>query len=219
MAPGTRRLVRLSVASPVKAVERQLDPRHAWRSARTRTAPCPRCSTTAPTPRSDALVACAGVDARRFAALRDRVAAVSCRRPSTSWAEWRRCCPLRRKCNFCCPPSRHQRRADAIADVRAQLARLMPPGFVTATGRRTSGRPHPLPDRDPAPPRAAAARHRGRPGADAAGAGRPGRLRRTSAALCRRARESRRRPRHRAADRGVAGEPVGPAARHPPSGQ
>src|SRR6478752_6865535 len=27
MGPGTRRLVRLSVASPVKAVERQLDPR------------------------------------------------------------------------------------------------------------------------------------------------------------------------------------------------
>ena len=66
--------------------------------------------------------------------------------------------------------------ADAVADIRAQLARLVPAGFRRGRRRRPPGRSDPLPDRDEPPSRSAAARTRRRPGADGAGGTRCRRL-------------------------------------------
>ena len=74
MGPGTRRLVRLSVASPVKAVERQLDPRTRLTLGAnpdgSLSALLEDCADAA----ADALVPAPVWTSDDFAALRDRVA-------------------------------------------------------------------------------------------------------------------------------------------------
>ncbi len=219
MGPGTRRLVRLSVASPVKAVERQLD-------LRTRlalganpdgsvSALLDDCADAA----ADALVPAPAWKRTEFAALRDRVAAdlVSTTVDTVGRAE--QVLSAAQEVRLLLPDQPLPAQTDAIADINAQLDRLMPRGFVSVTGRarladltryliairrRLERLPHAI-------------------GADQE------RMQRVQAvqdaydelvhalppARC----ESRRCPRHRLADRGTAGEPVGPAARHPSSGQ
>ena len=74
-----------------------------------------------------------------FAALRDRVGRrIWCRRRSTSSGASRRCSPQRTKCELALPAKPPPAQADAIDDIRAQLDRLLPAGFVTATGARVS---------------------------------------------------------------------------------
>jgi ATP-dependent helicase HrpA len=135
MGPGTRRLVRLSVASPVKAVERQLD-------LRTRlalganpdgsvSALLDDCADAA----ADALVPAPAWTRAEFAALRDRVAAdlVSTTVDIVGRAE--QVLSAAQEVRLLLPGLPPPAQTDAIADINAQLDRLMPPGFVSVTGR------------------------------------------------------------------------------------
>ncbi|BBZ39853.1 ATP-dependent RNA helicase HrpA [Mycobacterium conspicuum] len=134
MGAGTRRLVRLSVASPVKAVERQLD-------LRTRlalganpdgsvSALLDDCADAA----TDVLVAGPAWSRAEFAALRDRVANELVPTTVDVVARVEKVLSAAQEVQLLLPerPSAAQR--DAITDINAQLGRLMPAGFVTRTG-------------------------------------------------------------------------------------
>ena len=221
MGPGTRRLVRLSVASPVKAVERQLDPRTRLALGAnpdgSLSALLDDCADAA----ADALVMAVG---RRGRAPSSSHCVIGWRGSLVSTTvdivgRVEKVLSAAQEVQLLLPDQPPPAQADAIADVSAQLDRLMPPGFVTVTGharladltryltaigRRLERLPHAM-------------------GADRE------RMQRVQAvqdayddlmrALPTARGTSRRRPRHRLADRGAAGEPVGPAARHPPPGQ
>ena len=112
-------------------------PEPAWCSAPIRTARWPRCSTTAPTPRWPP-------------SRRSRCGAEpSSPRCATGWP--RRIAPTTRDVldrvervlaalhdvQVALPATPPPAQADAVADIRAQLAALLPAGFVAATGART----------------------------------------------------------------------------------
>jgi ATP-dependent helicase HrpA len=134
MGPGTRRLLRLAVTSPVKAVERALNPRTRLLLGAnpdgSLTALLDDCADAA----VDLLVPAPAWTRDAFAALRDRVATTLV--PTTldvvgrvekALAAWN-------DVQLALPDKPPPAQAEAIADVHAQLARLLPPGFVTATG-------------------------------------------------------------------------------------
>ncbi|MDT5175225.1 MAG: ATP-dependent helicase HrpA, partial [Mycobacterium sp.] len=134
MGPGLRRLLRCSVASPVKAVERQLD-------ARTRlilgtnpggslTALLNDCADAA----TDTLVPEPVWTRDEFAVLRDRVgkALVSTTTEIVSGVE--KVLSAAGEVQLLLPAQPPPAQGQAISDIRAQLDRLLPPGFVTATG-------------------------------------------------------------------------------------
>jgi ATP-dependent helicase HrpA len=135
MGPGTRRLMRLSVASPVKAVERQLDPRTRLTLGAnpdgSLTALLDDCADAA----ADALVPAPVWTRADFALLRDRVAKdlVSTTIDIVGRAE--KVLSAAREVQLLMPAQPPPAQAEAIDDVRAQLDRLLPAGFVTATGR------------------------------------------------------------------------------------
>ncbi len=134
MGPGLRRLVRLSVPSPVKTVERQFD-------ARTRLL-----LGTNPDGSLSALLddcADAAVDALTpqpvwtrdaFTALRDRVAAALVPTTVDIVGRTAKVWSAAQEVQLLLPTQPPPAQAEAISDVRAQLERLLPPGFVTATG-------------------------------------------------------------------------------------
>ena len=135
MGPATRRLVRLSVASPVKAVERQLD-------LRTRlalganpdgsvSALLDDCADAA----ADALVPAPAWKRAEFAALRDRVAQDLVSTTVDIVGRVEKVLSAAQEVQLLLPDRPPPAQADAMADVGAQLDRLMPPGFVTVTGR------------------------------------------------------------------------------------
>ncbi len=219
MGPGTRRLLRLSVTSPVKAVERAMNPRTRLLLGANPDGSLAALLDDCADAAADVLAPAPVWTRADFGALRDRVGKALV--PTTldvvarvekvlvAWSEVQIALPDK-------PPPAH---AEAIGDIRAQLARLVPTGFVTATGAahladltryltaivRRAGAPD--------------AGRRRRPRSDASGARGAGRLRRSRqravAGACGRCR----RPRHRADDRGAAGEPVGTATRYRPPGQ
>lgn len=132
---GLRRLVRLSVASPVKAVERQLSPRE-----RLVLGANPDGSLTA------LLEDCAdaAVDASipgpvwtrdEFAALRDRVGGALVSATADVVARVEQVLAAAQEVQLLLPGRPPPPQVDAIADVHAQLDRLLPPGFVTVAGR------------------------------------------------------------------------------------
>jgi ATP-dependent helicase HrpA len=134
MGPGTRRLLRLAVTSPVKAVERALNPRTRLLLGAnpdgSLTALLDDCADAA----VDLLVPAPAWTRDAFAALRDRVAATLVAttldvvgRVEKALAAWN-------DVQIALPDKPLPAQAEAIADVHAQLARLLPPGFVTATG-------------------------------------------------------------------------------------
>ena len=179
MGPGTRRLLRLSAPSPVKAVERALDPR-----TRLVLGNNPDGSLAALLDDcADAAVAVLAPAPVWTRAEFTRAAGPGGRRPGADHARRRRaasrrCSPPPTTCELALPAKPSPAQAEAIADIRAQLARLLPAGFVTATGAAhladlarylTADRPAAGPT---------AARRRCRPRPDAAGARRAGRLRR-----------------------------------------
>ena len=208
MGPGIRRLLRLSVPSPVKAVERALDPR-----TRLVLGANPDGSLAALL--DDCADAAAAVIAptpawtrAAFTALRDKVAAALV--PTTIDVVGRvaKVLAAAHQVDLAMPAKPPPAQADAIADIREQLDRLLPVGFVAATGasylgdltryltaigRRLERLPHGVE-------------------ADRERMLRVHAVRRPTASWCRR-------PRHRAADRGAQGEPVGAAARHVASRQ
>ncbi|MDX1892214.1 ATP-dependent RNA helicase HrpA [Mycolicibacterium sp. 050158] len=134
MGPGTRRLLRLAVPSPVKAIEKQLDMR-----ARLTLGANPDGSLTALLEDcADAAVAVLAPkpawSRAEFVALRDRVATAL---PSTTrdvLHRVQRVLGALHEVQVALPATVPPAHADAIADIRAQLAALLPVGFVSATG-------------------------------------------------------------------------------------
>jgi ATP-dependent helicase HrpA len=135
MPPGVRRLVRLSVTSPVKVVERQLD-------TRTRLAlganpdgslaalleDCADAATEALAPepvwtRAD------------FAALCSRVAGALVSLTTEILGHVEKVLAAATEVHLLLPSRPPPAQTDAIADIRAQLRRLLPRGFVSAAGR------------------------------------------------------------------------------------
>jgi ATP-dependent helicase HrpA len=169
LGPGLGRLLRLSVSSPVKAIERQLDPR-----TRLTLGANPDGSLAALLDDcADAAVAAlvtAPVWARdEFMVLRDRVGKSLMSTTHDIVSRVEKVLAAAHEVQLLVPAQPARAQAEAVTDIRGQLDRLLPPRF---------DRPRPVPDRDPAAPRPAATRNQRRSPANGAGARGPGRLRR-----------------------------------------
>ncbi|MCV7282075.1 ATP-dependent RNA helicase HrpA [Mycolicibacterium flavescens] len=134
MGPGVRRLLRLSVPSPVKAVERQLQTR-----ARLLLATNPDGSLQAliedcADAATDALAPKPVWTRDEFTALRDRVAADLVPTTAGVVARVEKVLAAATDVQVALPVTPPPAQTDAVADIRAQLDRLLPTGFVAATG-------------------------------------------------------------------------------------
>jgi ATP-dependent helicase HrpA len=134
MGSGSRRLLRLSVPSPVKTVERQLDPRirlvlgaNPDGSLQALLDDCADAATDAlaPTP------AWTRVD---FTALRDRLTRDLASTTARIVGDVEKVLAAYHEVQLALPGAPPPGQVEAIADIRAQLERLLPSGFVTATG-------------------------------------------------------------------------------------
>ncbi|MCV7419615.1 ATP-dependent RNA helicase HrpA [Mycobacterium yunnanensis] len=134
MGAGTRRLLRLSVPSPTKALEKQLD-------TRTRlvlgsnpdgslAALLDDCADAA----MAALVTTPVWSRTEFTAVRERVAAALAPTTRDVLTRVQRVLTALHDVQVALPAAPSAAQADAIADIRAQLAALVPRGFVSATG-------------------------------------------------------------------------------------
>ncbi|OBG23850.1 ATP-dependent RNA helicase HrpA [Mycolicibacterium celeriflavum] len=137
MGPGTRRLLRLMVSSPVKAIERRLQPRTRLvlgaNPGGSLQALLEDCADTA----TDLLAPTPAWTRDEFAALRGRVAADLVGSTMEIVTRVEQVLAAAHDVEVAlpsAPTSPSDAQADAIADIRAQLDRLLPPGFVTATG-------------------------------------------------------------------------------------
>ena len=134
MGSGTRRLLRLAVPSPVKNLERQLDPRtrlvlgaNPDGSLQALLDDCADAATGSLTP--------GPVWTRdEFTALRDRVAQDLVSTTQAILGRVEKVLGAAHEVEVALPAPPPPAQADAIADIRSQLDRLMPKGFVTATG-------------------------------------------------------------------------------------
>ncbi|BBZ69820.1 ATP-dependent RNA helicase HrpA [Mycobacterium paraseoulense] len=135
LGPGTRRLLRLSLASPVKAVERQLSPQTRLALGAnpdgSLTALLEDCADAA----ADTLMPGPVWTRDEFATLRDRVGANMVSTTADIAGRVQEVVAAARELHLLLPGQPPPAQADAIADIRAQRDRLVPPGFVTATGR------------------------------------------------------------------------------------
>jgi ATP-dependent helicase HrpA len=134
MGPGVRRLLRLSVASPVKTIERQLNPRTRLVLGANPDGSLPAllddCADAAV-----AMLAPAPVWNRsEFAALRQRVADALASATLDIVGRVEKVLAAAHEVQVALPATPPPVQAESIADIRAQLDRLMPRGFVTSTG-------------------------------------------------------------------------------------
>jgi ATP-dependent helicase HrpA len=134
MGPGIRRLLRLSVPSPVKTIERQLNPRTRLGLGANPDgslgALLDDCADAAV-----AVLAAAVVWSRsEFAALRQRVADALAPTTLDIVGRVEKVLAAAHGVDVALPAQPSAAQADAIADIRAQLDRLLPRSFVTATG-------------------------------------------------------------------------------------
>jgi ATP-dependent helicase HrpA len=134
MGPGIRRLLRLSMPSPVKTIDRQLNPR-----ARLVLGANPDGSLGALlddcADAAVAVLAATSVWSRsEFAALRQRVADALVTTTLDIVGRVEKVLAAAHEVEIGLPGQPSAAQADAIADIRAQLDRLLPCGFVTATG-------------------------------------------------------------------------------------
>ncbi len=134
MRVGTRRLLRLAVPSPVKSLEKALDPRTRLvlgaNPDGSLTALIDDCADAA----VDLLAARPVWTKADFTALRDRVAAAL---PSTTkdiLTRVQKVLTALQEVQITLPDKPSVAQAEAIADIRAQLAGLVTPPFVTTTG-------------------------------------------------------------------------------------
>jgi len=134
MGPGLRRLLRLSVPAPAKAVERALSPR-------SRLALSSNPDGTLAALIDDCADAAVGLLAAKpvwtaadFGALRDTLAAKLTPATLDVVARVERILTAAHAAEVAIPDMPTPAQADAIADIRAQLAALLPKGFVAVTG-------------------------------------------------------------------------------------
>ena len=134
MTPGLRRLLRVSVPSPVRSLEKGLDTRTrlalSGNPDGSLTALLEDCADAA----ADVLASAPVWTRADFAALRDRVAAGLAARTAEILAGVQPALGAAREVEAALPERPSAALADAVADIRAQLAGLLPRGFVTATG-------------------------------------------------------------------------------------
>ncbi|WP_102143609.1 ATP-dependent RNA helicase HrpA [Mycobacterium hubeiense] len=134
IGPGLRRLLRLSIPSPVKAVERALDPRARLvlrgNPDGSLNALLDDCADAA----VDALVTAPVWTRAEFGALRDRVAGRLVATTLDIVGRVDKLLAAAHGVHVALPDKPSAAQADAIADIRAQLDRLLPTGFVTASG-------------------------------------------------------------------------------------
>ncbi len=132
--PGLRRLLRLSVPSPVKAIERRLDPRTRLTLGinpdGSLSALLDDCADAA----VDSLVAEPVWTREEFAALRDRVARELASSTIAIVDRAAKVLAAAHDVQSALPASPPSAQTDAVADIRAHVEQLLPPGFVTATG-------------------------------------------------------------------------------------
>jgi len=139
MGPGTRRLVRLSITTPVKTIERQLDTRTRLTLGTNPdgllSALLDDCADAA----ADVLIAEPVWTRDAFTELRKRVAAALVPTTLDVVDRVEQVLAAAQQVQLLLPAHPPSAQADAIADVRAQLDRLLPPGFVTAAGQAHLG--------------------------------------------------------------------------------
>ncbi|OBH88711.1 ATP-dependent RNA helicase HrpA [Mycobacterium sp. E2733] len=135
LRPGLRRLVRLSVASPVKAVERQLSPRTRLALGANPDGSLTELAEDCADAAADALVPGPVWARDEFAALRDRVSKALVPTTADLVDRVEQVLAAAHEVQLLLRGQPPPTQTHAIADVRAQLDRLLAPGFVTATGR------------------------------------------------------------------------------------
>jgi ATP-dependent helicase HrpA len=134
MGPGVRRLLRLSVASPVKSIERQLNPRTRLVLGANPDGSLPAllddCADAAV-----AVLAPAPVRSHcEFDVLRQRVADGLASATLDIVGRVEKVLAAAHEVQVALPAAPPPTQAKAMVDIRAQLDRLLPRGFVTATG-------------------------------------------------------------------------------------
>jgi ATP-dependent helicase HrpA len=134
MGPGTRRLLRLAVTSPVKAVERALNPRTRLLLGANPDGSLAALLDDCADAAVDVLVPAPAWARDEFAALRDRVSAALVPTTLDVGGRVEKVLAAWNDVQLALPDKPLPAQAEAIADVRAQLDRLLPPAFVTATG-------------------------------------------------------------------------------------
>lgn len=134
MGPGIRRLVRLSVASPVKAIARQLDPRTRLALGTNPDGDLPALLDDCADAATDALVSAPVWTRAEFLALQLRAGKSLLPTTVDIVGRVERVLAAAQEVQLLLPRNPPPAHTDAIADIRAQLDRLLPAGFVTATG-------------------------------------------------------------------------------------
>jgi ATP-dependent helicase HrpA len=134
MGPGTRRLLRLATSSPAKAVERALDPRTRLALSTNPDGSLAALLEDCADAATDLLASAPAWNRADFTALRDKVAGSLTETTLDVVARVQRVLDAAQAARLAMPEKPPPAQADAIADVRAQLERLLPVGFVTATG-------------------------------------------------------------------------------------
>ncbi|QLL05311.1 ATP-dependent RNA helicase HrpA [Mycobacterium vicinigordonae] len=139
MRPGLRRLLRLSIPSPVKTVERQLDPRTRLALGSNPNGSVAALLEDCADAATDVLATQPVWTRDEFAKLRARVTQALVVTTVDIVGRLEEVLAGAREVQLRLPAEPPAAQADAIADIRAQLDRLLPPGFVTATGGEQLG--------------------------------------------------------------------------------
>ncbi len=134
MRPGIRRLVRLGAASPVKAIVRQLDPRARLVLGTNPDGDLPALLDDCADAAADALVPAPVWTSAEFVALQQRAAKSLSPMTVDIVGRVEKVLAVAQEIQLLMPATPAPAQADAIADIRAQLDRLLPVGFVTGTG-------------------------------------------------------------------------------------
>lgn len=134
LGPGIRRLLRCAVASPVKAVERQLSSQSRLMLKANPDGSLAALLNDCADAATDALTPAPVWTRDEFAALRSRVAAALVPATVDVVGRVEKVLAAARDTQLALPAQPPAGHADAIADISGQLEALLAPGFVTATG-------------------------------------------------------------------------------------
>ena len=134
MRPGLRRLLRLAVPSPVKALEKKLDMRTKLMLGSNPDGSLAALLEDCADAAIDALAPAPVWTRAEFAALRQRVAAGLASTTGEVAVRVEKVLAALRQVEVALPAAPPVAQADGIADIRTQLAALVPPGFVAAAG-------------------------------------------------------------------------------------
>ena len=134
MRPGTRRLLRLAVPSPAKTVERQINPRTRLMLGTNPDGSLGALLDDCADAAVDTLATTPVWTRADFAVLRENVAKALVPTTLDIVGRVEKVLSAAHEVELGLPATPSATQADAITDIREQLARLLPNGFVTATG-------------------------------------------------------------------------------------